>query len=77
MEQSAKMKIAKEQLSTIDKLRMDNHVITKQNQLILDKLHEDTKLEVRSVFDEEEHEWINNYIKENNLDEMLELLDID
>ena len=77
MEQSKKMKIAKELLSTIDKLRMDNNVLRKQNQLILDKLHEDTKLEVQSVFDEEEQKWIDNYIKVHNLDEMLELLNID
>ena len=71
------METIKEMLSSEDRLKLRNHILTKQNQLILDQLHEDTKREVQSVFDEEEQKWIDNYIEEHNLDEMLELLNID
>ena len=71
------METIKEMLSSEDRLQLLNHILTKQNQLILDKLHEDTKREVQSVFDEEEQRWLDNYIKEHNLDKFLEMIDID
>ena len=51
--------------------------LTKQNQLILDQLHEDAKAELQSVFDEEEQRWLDNYIKEHNLNPFLNMIDID
>ena len=77
MEQSKKMETVKELLSSEDRLQLRNHILTKQNQLILDQLHEDTKEKVQSVFDEEEQRWLDNYIKEHNLDQFLEMIDID
>ena len=56
MEQSKKMETIKEMLSSEDRLQLRNHILTKQNQLILDQLHEDTKEKVQSVFDEEEEQ---------------------
>ena len=77
MEQSKKMETVKKMLSSEDKLQLLNHILTKQNQIILDQLHEDTKEKVQSVFDEEEQRWLDNYIKEHNLDQFLEMIDID
>ena len=77
MEQSKKMETIKEMLSSEDRLQLLNHILTKQNQIILDQLHEDIKEKVQSVFDEEEQRWLDNYIKEHNLDQFLEMIDID
>ena len=74
MEQSKKIK---QMLSSEDRLQMLNHILTKQNQLILDQLHEDAKAELQSVFDEEEQRWLDNYIKEHNLNPFLNMIDID
>ena len=71
------METVKKMLSSEDKLQLLNHILTKQNQIILDQLHEDTKEKVQSVFDEEEQRWLDNYIKEHNLDQFLEMIDID
>jgi hypothetical protein len=56
---------------------MENHILTIQNQELLDRLHEDAQDEVQSIFNEEEQRWINKYINDHNLDGFLELLDID
>ena len=69
--------IVKSILSHTDKLQMENHIFTIQNQELLDRLHEDAQDEVQSIFDEEEQRWINKYINDHNLDGFLELLDID
>ena len=72
-----RMELVKSMLSITDKIQMENHILTKQNQLILDKLHDEAQEEVKSIFDEEEQAWLDNYIKDHNLDHVLELLDID
>ena len=77
MDQSKKMETVKEMLSSGERLQLLNHILTKQNQLILDQLHEDTKEKVQSVFDEEEQKWIDNYIEEHNLEPFLEMVNID
>ena len=71
MEQSKKIK---QMSSSEDRLQMLNHILTKQNQLILDQLHEDAKAELQSVFDEEEQRWLD---KEHNLNPFLNMIDID
>ena len=58
-----KRDIAMSLLSDMDKLQMQHHVLTKQNQAILNELHEDAQKKVKSIFSEEEHRWMEKYIK--------------
>jgi hypothetical protein len=41
------------------------------------KLCEEAQQQVKSIFDEEEQAWIEKYIKQHNLEQLLEMLDID
>ena len=77
MENSKKTEIVKSILSKTDFLEMENHILSKQNQAILDKLHEEAQEGVKSIFNEEQQRWMDDYIKEHNLDPLLEMLDID
>lgn len=62
---------AKSIMSDTDKLQLENSILTKQNQEVLNKQ------QVKSIFDEEEQAWIEKYIKQHNLEQLLEMLDID
>ena len=77
MENSKKTEIVKSILSKADFLEMENRILSKQNQAILDKLHEEAQEGVKSIFNEEQQRWMNKYIKEHNLEPLLEMLDID
>ena len=79
MDDAEKNDIVKSMLSQTDTLQMENHILTKQNQAILDKLHKDAQNEIKSIFNEEEQRWIDEYIKDHNLDNLkfLELLNIE
>ena len=77
MDDAEKNDIVKSMLSQTDTLQMENHILTKQNQAILDKLHKDAQNEIKSIFNEEEQRWIDEYIKDHNLDKFLELLNIE
>ena len=77
MDDAEKNDIVKSMLSQTDTLQMENHILTKQNQAILDKLHKDAQNEIKSIFTEEEQRWIDEYIKDHKLDKFLELLNIE
>ena len=79
MEQTKKREIARAIMSDIDKLQMENHVLAKQNQHILDRLHDDAQKEIKSIFSEEEQRWIDEYVKDHkgDVDGLYELIDID
>ena len=80
MESSKKIKTLNSILSELDKLKLNNHLLLKQNQFMLNKIHE-----IESTLQEEQQTWkeqyisnyMNNYIKEHNLEPLLEMLDID
>ena len=76
MESSKKIETLNSILSELDKLKLNNHLLLKQNQFMLNRLHE-----VESILQEEQQTWkdqyMNNYIKEHNLESLLEMLDID
>ena len=76
METSKKIETLNSILSELDKLKLNNHLLLKQNQFMLNRLHE-----VGLILQEEQQTWkdkyMNNYIKEHNLDPLLEMLDID
>ena len=76
MESSKKIQTLNSILSELDKLKLNNHLLLKQNQFMLNRLHE-----IESTLQEEQQKWegnyMNNYIKEHNLEPLLEMLDID
>ena len=72
-----KSKLVKSLLSEMDKLQMENHILSKQNEELINLLHADAQDRIKSIFNEEQQKWIDLYIKNKNLDKLLELLDID
>ena len=58
---------------------MENHILSKQNDELINLLHEDVQDRIKSIFNEEQQilKWLHKYIKNKNLENLLELLDID
>ena len=71
MEKTMKREIARAIMSDMDKLQMENHVLTNK----IDS--EDAEKEVKSIFSKEEQRWLDEYIKDHNADRLFELLDIE
>ena len=63
MENSKKTEIVKFILSKTDFLEMENHILSKQNQTILDKLHEEAQEGIKSIFNEEQQRWRTTSLK--------------
>ena len=64
--------IAKSLMSEYDKIKLENQILMKPNQVMIDLLHKEVQ-EVKPILNKE-REWIDRFIKERHLEDSIELL---